>query len=194
MTSPGLMFLAAILTNNILLVRFLGMCPFLAISRSMKSALGMGAAVIFVMTCTTILNYLLYHGVLVPLGIDHLQFIVFILTIAGFVQFVEIVIERVSPVLYHKLGVFLPLITVNCAILGASLFMVINKYDFLRATAFGVGSGIGWSLVIAAMAGVRERLASSDVPKPLRGLGISLIITGLMAMAFMGFKNVVSIH
>ena len=194
MAPAGVIFLAAILTNNILLVHFLGMCPFLAVSRSMKAALGMGAAVIFVMTCTTILNYLLYWGVLVPLGIDHLQFIVFIMVIAGFVQFVEIVIERVSPVLYYNLGVFLPLITVNCAILGASLFMVIREYDFPRAAAFGVGSGIGWSLVIAAMAGIRQRLASADVPKPLKGVGISLIITGLMAMAFMGFKGMVEIH
>ena len=194
MASAGVIFLAAILTNNILLTHFLGMCPFLAVSRSVRTALGLGAAVVFVMTCTTVLNHLLYHGVLVPLGIDHLQFIVFILVIAGFVQFVEIVIERVSPVLYYNLGVFLPLITVNCAILGASLFMVIRAYDLPRAAAFGLGSGIGWSLVIAAMAGIRERLKDADVPQPLRGLGITLVVTGLMAMAFMGFKGVVNIH
>ncbi len=194
MASAGVIFLAAILTNNILLVHFLGMCPFLAISRSMKTALGLGAAVVFVMTCTTMLNHALYHGVLVPLGLGHLQFIVFILVIAGFVQLVEIVIERASPILYHNLGVFLPLITVNCAILGASLFMVIREYDLPRAAAFGLGSGIGWSLVIAAMAGIRQRLATADIPKPLKGLGISLIVTGLMAMAFMGFRGMVNIH
>jgi Na+-transporting NADH:ubiquinone oxidoreductase subunit E len=194
MTSAGVIFLAAILTNNILLVHFLGMCPFLAISRNMRTALGLGAAVVFVMTATTMLNYLLYYGVLVPLGIEHLQFIVFIMVIAGFVQFVELVIERASPVLYYNLGVFLPLITVNCAILGASLFMVIREYDFLRAAAFGAGSGIGWALVICAMAGIRERLVTADIPRPLKGLGISLIVTGLMAMAFMGFKGMVRIH
>jgi len=200
MASPTVIFFAAILTNNILLVHFLGMCPFLAVSKNLKTALGLGAAVIFVMTCTTTLNYLIYYGVLVPdaplsgYDLTHLSFIVFILMIAGFVQFVEIVIERLSPVLYYSLGVFLPLITVNCAILGASLFMVIREYTFGQAVAFGVGSGVGWSMVIVAMAGIRERLRSADVPAPLKGLGISLVITGLMAMAFMGFKGMVNIH
>ena len=192
--------LAAIFTNNILLVHFLGMCPFLGVSRNTRTAVGLGAAVIFVMTATTILNWLIYYGILVegaPLcGADltHLAFITFIIVIAGFVQFTEIVIERVSPVLYVNLGVFLPLITVNCAILGASLFMVIREYDFARTVAYGVGSGIGWALVIWAMAGMRERLEHSDVPKPLKGLGLSLVITGLMAMAFMGFRGMVNIQ
>ena len=192
MAPAGVIFLAAILTNNILLVHFLGMCPFLAVSRSMKAALGMGAAVIFVMTCTTILNYLLYWGVLVPLGIDHLQFIVFIMVIAGFVQFVEIVIERVSPVLYYNLGVFLPLITVNCAILGASLFMVIRDYSFIVTLGYGLGSGIGWFLAIIAMAGIRQKLANDRIPKGLQGPGITLIIAGIMALAFIGFTGVLS--
>jgi len=200
MGSAFVILLAAILTNNILLVHFLGMCPFLAVSKNIKTALGLGVAVVFVMTSTTILNYLIYYGILVkdaPLcaaDLEYLHFIIFIMMIAGFVQFVEIVIERVSPVLYYSLGVFLPLITVNCAILGASLFMIIREYDFLHSVAFGVGSGVGWSLVILAMAGIRERLATADVPKPLKGLGISLIITGLMAMAFMGFGGMVDVH
>ena len=200
MGSAFVILLAAILTNNILLVHFLGMCPFLAISKNIKTALGLGVAVVFVMTCTTILNYLIYYGILVkdaPLcaaDLEYLHFIIFILMIAGFVQFVEIVIERASPTLYYSLGVFLPLITVNCAILGASLFMIIREYDFAHSIAFGIGSGVGWSLVILAMAGIRERLEKADVPKPLKGLGLSLIITGLMAMAFMGFQGMVDIH
>ncbi len=199
--SHGLViFLAAILTNNILLVHFLGMCPFLGVSKSIRTALGLGAAVVFVMVCTTILNWLIYHGVLVedaPLlkaDLTYLSFIVFIMTIAGFVQFVEIVIERASPVLHYNLGIFLPLITVNCAILGASLYMELRKYTLGETVAFGAGSGIGWALVICAMAGMRERIRFANVPKPLKGLGISLVITGLMAMAFMGFKGMVSIH
>ncbi len=200
MASAHVILLAAIFTNNILLVHFLGMCPFLGVSRNIRTALGLGAAVIFVMTATTILNWLIYHGILVegaPLcatDLTHLEFITFIIVIAGFVQFIEIVIERASPVLYVNLGVFLPLITVNCAILGASLFMVQREYDFVRTVAYGVGSGVGWALVICAMAGMRERLQHSDVPKPLKGLGISLVITGLMAMAFMGFRGMVNIQ
>ena len=193
-------FLAAILTNNILLVHFLGMCPFLGVSKSIRTALGLGAAVVFVMVSTTTLNWLIYHGVLIegaPLleaDLTYLAFIVFIMTIAGFVQFVEIVVEKASPVLYYNLGIFLPLITVNCAILGASLYMVLREYTLGATVAFGAGSGIGWALVICAMAGIRERIRFADVPKPLKGLGVSLVITGLMAMAFMGFKGIVSIH
>ena len=200
MASPWVILVAAILTNNILLVHFLGMCPFLAISRNMKAAIGMGSAVVFVTTVTAMLNHLIYYGVLVkdaPLcaaDLTHLTFIVFVLVIAGFTQLVEIVIERVSPTLYYALGVFLPLIAVNCAILGASFFMVIREYSFAQAAAFGLGTGVGWSLVIVAMAGIRERLKTADVPAPLRGLGISLMVAGLMAMAFMGFTGMVNIH
>jgi len=194
-SAPALViFAAAILTNNILLTNFLGMCSFIAISRSIRTSLGLGAAVTFVMSVTTVLNWLAYHKLLVPLGLDHLTFIVFILVIAGFVQMLEIAIERFSPLLYYNLGIFLPLITVNCAVLGAALFMVIRRYDLAQSAAYGAGAGLGWWLVICAMAGARAKLRFSDVPAPLRGLGITLITTGLMAMAFMGFGGMVNIQ
>ena len=187
-------FFAAIFTNNILLANFLGMCPFLACSSRLKSSAGLGLAVIFVLTCTAPLNYLAYHYLLVPLGLDYLRFIVFIIIIAAFVQFVEIVIERVSPVLYMTLGIFLPLITVNCAILGVSLFLVIREYTLVQSVAFGAGGGIGWAMAIVAMAGIRQRLREKMVPAALRGPGIALIIAGLMAMAFTGFSGMVHIQ
>ena len=192
--SALIIFFAAIFTNNILLSNFLGMCSFLAISRQINTSLGLGAAVTFVMTCTTFLNWIIYTYLLVPLGLKHLQFIIFIATIAAFVQLVEIVVERVSPLLYYALGIFLPLITVNCAILGACLFMIIRNYSLAQSVAYGVGSGLGWSLAIVIMAGIRQRIRFSNVPKPLEGVGITFIITGLMAMAFMGFAGMVSIQ
>ena len=187
-------FFAAIFTNNILLTNFLGMCPFLACSSKIKSAAGLGAAVIFVMTCTSALNYCVYYYILIPLGLDYLRYIAFIIVIAAFVQFVEIVIERASPVLYMTLGIFLPLITVNCAILGASLFLVIREYTLFQSLAYGMGSGIGWAMAIVVMAGIRERLRETMVPAPLRGPGIALIIAGIMAMAFTGFSGMIQIQ
>ena len=185
---------AAVFTGNILLTTFLGMCPFLAVSRQVKASVGLGFAVVFVMTCTTVLNWLAYRFVLVPLGLEFFRFILFIIIIATFVQFVEMVLERYSPVLYQSLGIFLPLITVNCAILGASLFMVIREYTFAQSAAYGFGSGAGWSLAILFIAGIRQKLRFAHVPKPLEGVGIIMIITGLMAMAFMGFAGMVSIQ
>jgi Na+-transporting NADH:ubiquinone oxidoreductase subunit E len=187
-------FFAAIFTNNILLANFLGMCSFLAISREVKAALGLGFAVIFVMTCTSALNYLVYHHLLVPLGLVHFRYIVFIIVIAAFVQLVEMVIERSSPVLYVVLGIFLPLITVNCAILGVALFMIIRNYTFLQSVAYGAGGGIGWTLAIVAMGGIREKLKGATIPKPLEGPGIALIIAGLMALAFMAFSGMIQIQ
>lgn len=197
----AIIFMAAILTNNILLAKFLGMCSFIAISRNMKTAWGMGVAVTFVTFCTAMLNYAIYYGVLVegaPLcaaDLKFLHFLVFIMTIAGFVQLVEMVLERFSPVLYYNLGIFLPLITVNCAILGVSLLMIDPdlKLGFWGTAAYGLGSGIGWLLAICLMAGIRQRLEPADIPRPLRGLGITVIITGLMAMAFMGFAGMVNL-
>ena len=182
--------IAAIFTQNILLAYFLGLCPFIGVSREVKTAFGLGLAVIFVMTTTTLLNWLAYRYVLEPLGLHFFRFILFIIIIAAFVQFVEMVIERFSPTLYHKLGVFLPLITVNCAILGASLFMVIRNYSFIVTVGYGFGSGVGWFLAIMAMAGIRQRLATDRVPRGLQGPGITLIIAGLMALAFIGFTGV----
>ena len=192
--SAFVIFFAAIFTNNILLTNFLGMCSFLAVSREVKSSLGLGFAVIFVMTCTSALNYLVYYHLLVPLGLEHFRFIVFIIVIAAFVQLVEMVIERSSPVLYVILGIFLPLITVNCAILGVALFMIIRDYTFLQSVAYGAGGGIGWTLAILAMGGIRQKMRGALVPKPLEGPGITLIIAGLMALAFIGFTGMIQIQ
>jgi Na+-transporting NADH:ubiquinone oxidoreductase subunit E len=199
-TSPFIIIIAAIFTNNILLASFLGMCSFLACSAKIETALGLGAAVIFVMTCTTAINYGIYHGVLVenaPLlktDLTYLQFIIFITVIAAFVQFVEMFVERFSPKLYHALGIFLPLITVNCAILGASLFMIIRNYSLAQSVGFGFGGGVGWALAITFMAGLRQKMGYSNIPKPFQGVAIIMIITGVMAMAFMGFAGMVSIQ
>jgi len=192
--SAPVIFFAAIFTNNILLTNFLGMCSFLAISREVKASLGLGFAVIFVMTCTSALNYLVYHYLLIPLGLVHFRYIVFIIVIAAFVQLVEMMIERSSPVLYVVLGIFLPLITVNCAILGVSLFMIIREYTFLQSVAYGAGGGIGWTLAIVAMGGIREKLQGAKIPKPLEGPGIALIIAGLMALAFMAFSGMIQMQ
>lgn len=183
---------AAIFTQNILLTTFLGMCPFTSVSREVKTAMGLGGAVVFVMTCTTILNWLAYYYILVPLELEFFRFILFIIIIAAFVQLVEMVIDRFSPRLYQALGIFLPLITVNCAILGASLFMIIRNYSLIVTIGYGFGSGLGWLLAILAMAGIRQRLNEAKVPKGLQGPGITLIIAGLMALAFVGFTGVLS--
>ena len=192
--SPLVIIIAAIFTSNILLANFLGMCSFLACSTHIRTALGLGAAVIFVMTATTAINYVVAHSLLMPLGLVHLQFIVFIAVIAAFVQFVEMFVERFSPKLYHALGIFLPLITVNCAILGASLFMIIRNYNFLQSVAFGFGGGVGWTLAIVLMAGLRQKMTYSNIPRPFRGVAIVMIITGVMAMVFMGFAGMVNIQ
>jgi Na+-transporting NADH:ubiquinone oxidoreductase subunit E len=184
---------SAVFTQNILLAYFLGLCPFIGVSREVKTSFGLGLAVIFVITCTTLLNWLAYHYVLVPLGLEFFRFILFIIIIAAFVQFVEMTIERYSPFLYQQLGVFLPLITVNCAILGAALFMVIRDYSFIVTIGWGLGAGIGWFLAILAMAGIRQKLAHDRIPRGLQGPGITLIIAGLMALAFIGFAGVLRV-
>jgi Na+-transporting NADH:ubiquinone oxidoreductase subunit E len=183
-------FVSAIFTQNILLTYFLGLCSFVGVSRQLKTSMGLGLAVIFVMTSTCAINWLAYYYILVPLKLEFFRFILFIIIIAAFVQFIEMVIDRYSPVLYQNLGVFLPLITVNCAILGAVLFMVIRQYTFIVSVGYGLGSGIGWFMAIMAMAGIRERLANDRIPKGLQGPGITLFIAGLMALAFIGFTGV----
>ena len=193
-TSALVILVAAILTNNILLTNFLGMCSFIACSGQIRTALGLGTAVTFVMTMTTVLNYAIYHFVLIPGGLEHLQFIVFIVVIAAFVQFVEMFVERFSPRLYFSLGIFLPLITVNCAILGASLFMVIRKYSFTQSVGFGFGAGVGWAVAIILMAGLRQKMRYSNIPEPFQGVPIAMIVTCVLAMAFMGFAGMVSIQ
>ena len=187
-----IILVAAALTDNILLTRFLGMCSYLAISRQMKSALGLGLAVTFVNTCTAGLNAALYRHVLEPLGLHtSLKLILFIVVIAAFVQLIEMVIERISLSLYFALGVFLPLITVNCAILGTSLFMINKNLGVVEAIVFGFGSGLGWMIAIVLLAGIRDRLKTAQVPRGLEGPGISLIITGIMALAFVAFSGMI---
>jgi len=198
--SIWIVLISAVLTDNILLTRFLGMCPFLSLSKQIKSAFGMGLAVTVVTGCTCVLNYLLYIYVLLPLepyGVpaESLKLILFIIVIAAFVQLLEMVIERISLKLYFSLGIFLPLITVNCAILGASLFMVnnvtANGYGLSDVLAYGFGAGGGWFIAIMIMAGIRHRLAGAKIPPALEGPGISLIITAIMAMAFIIFQGMI---
>lgn len=185
-------FFAAVFTNNILLTNYLGMCSFLGASREIKTAAGLGTAVVFVMAITSALNWLVYHYLLLPLGLDYLRFIIFIVVIAAFTQIAEMIIERVSQRLYQALGIFLPLITVNCAILGVSLFMVIRSYGFWQSLAYGAGSGVGWAMAIMAMAGIRQKMAKSKIAPGLEGAGIALIIAGIMALAFVGFNGMTS--
>ncbi|MBW1996943.1 MAG: NADH:ubiquinone reductase (Na(+)-transporting) subunit E [Deltaproteobacteria bacterium] len=191
----GTLFFAAIFTNNILLTNFLGLCPFLSISRELRSALGLGVVVVFVMTCTGTLNYLIYYHVLLPLDLEHFRYIIFIIVIASFVQMVEMIVEKFFPSLYFVLGIFLPLITVNCAILGASLFLIIRDYNLVQSVAYGAGSGIGWMLAIMAVGAIREKIQKrSKLPRGLEGPAITLIITGLMAFGFMAFSGIIQIQ
>jgi len=191
----GTLFFAAIFTNNILLTNFLGLCPFLAISRELKPAMGLGAAVVFVMTCTAVLNYLVYYYVLLPLNLEHFRYILFIVIIAAFVQLVEMTVERFFPALYYVLGIFLPLITVNCAILGASLFLIIREYTFVQSMAYGAGSGVGWMIAIIAVGAIREKVQkSAKLPRGLEGPALTLIITGVMALAFTAFSGMIQIQ
>ncbi len=196
-------FIKSIFVENMIFAFFLGMCSFLAVSKSVKTAMGLGVAVIFVLLITVPVNflvekYVLKKGALIWLGegftdvdLSFLTFMVFIAVIAAMVQLVEMVVEKFSPALYNSLGIFLPLIAVNCAILGAALFMQEREYEnVLEATVFGVGSGIGWMLAIVSIAAIREKLKYSNVPDPLKGLGITFILTGLMAIAFMGFMGI----
>ncbi len=193
--SPTTLFFAAIFTNNILLTNFLGLCPFVSLSKNPRSAAGLGAAVVLVMACTTVLNHLVYRHLLLPLHLEHFQYIVFIVMIAAFVQLVEMVVDRFFPVLYQTLGIFLPLITVNCAIFGASLFMVIREYTLMQAAAYGAGSGIGWLLAITMVGAIRDRVEKSGVlPKGLEGPGITLIITGILSLACIAFSGMIPVQ
>jgi Na+-transporting NADH:ubiquinone oxidoreductase subunit E len=193
-------FVNSVFVGNILLAYFLGMCSYLSVSKNLQTSLGLGLAVTFVMTITTPANWLLYHFLLAPgalswaglpdVDLGFLKLVLFIATIAGIVQVVEMVIDRYSQGLYNALGVFLPLITVNCAILGASLFMVERRYTFTETMVYGMGSGLGWLLAIVAMATIMQKLRYADVPEGLQGFGIRMIVTGLMAMAFMLFSGI----
>ena len=193
------LFVRSIFVDNMVFAFFLGMCSFLAVSKNVKTALGLGVAVIFVQLITLPVNYLLQTKVLAPMGLEFLSFILFIAVIAGIVQLVEMIVEKFSPSLYNSLGIFLPLIAVNCAIMGGSLFMqqrIIMDADNTQAItcfgdsiAFALGSGIGWALAIVCLAAIREKMEYCDIPKPLKGVGITFITVGLMAMAFMCFSG-----
>lgn len=187
-----LIFLSAAVVNNFVLAYFLGICPFIGVSNKLSSAVSMGLATTFVMVLTAIVSWLIYHLVLVPFGLDFLQYVSFILVIAALVQFVEMFIKKVSRPLYRALGIFLPLITTNCAILGLALFLVLRNYDFLESIFFGVGAGAGFTLALAIMAGIREELDLADIPAPFRGAPITLVVAGLLALAFMGFAGLIT--
>lgn len=189
-----LIVIAAAVMNNILLTTFLGICPYVGVSGEYASASGMGMAVIFVLALTVPMNWLINHFILVPMNLQYLQLIVFIVNIAFLVQIVEMFMKRFTPPLYNALGIYLPLITVNCAILGAALFAIpLWKLDFLESAAFGFGGGVGWALAIIAMAAIRERLRYAPIPEGLKGPGITLIIAGLMALGFFGFSGMVNL-
>lgn len=183
--------IGAIFVNNFILTRFLGLCPFFGVSKKTKPALGMGLAVIFVMSLASIVTWVVYNLVLVPLQIWYLQIIVFILVIATLVQFVELFLKRANPILYKALGIYLPLITTNCAVLGVALLNVQENYSFIAALVFGISAGVGFLLALLLMSGIRERLELSKVPKAFEGLPIAFIVAALMSMAFLAFSGMI---
>ena len=184
-------FISAILINNFVLYYFLGICPFLGVSKKISSALSMGLAVTFVMTITAVVSWAINHWILIPNKLDYLQIVSFILVIASLVQLVEMFIRKISPPLYQALGIYLPLITTNCSIMFLALLAALRNYSLAEAVVFGVGSGLGFTLAIILMAGIREQLDLADVPEPLKGAGIALIVAGIMALAFMGFIGMI---
>lgn len=183
--------ISAILINNFVLHYFLGICPFLGVSKKIDSALSMGLAVTFVMTITAVVSWMINHWILIPYNLDYLQIVSFILVIASLVQLVEMFIRKTSPPLYQALGIYLPLITTNCAIMGLALLAALKNYNFIETVIFGFGSGAGFTLAIILMAGIREQLDLADVPEPLKGAGIALIVAGIMALAFLGFSGMI---
>ena len=185
-----LIFITAIFVNNIVLSQFLGICPFLGVSKKVETAMGMGAAVAFVLTLSTIVTYVIQKFVLEPAGLGYLQTIAFILVIAALVQMVEIILKKVSPALYQALGVFLPLITTNCCILGVAILVIQNHYDLLTGLIYAFSTAIGFALALIIFAGIREQLNLVNIPKGMNGTSIALVTAGLLAMAFMGFSGV----
>ena len=185
-----LIFITAIFVNNVVLSQFLGICPFLGVSKKVETATGMGAAVAFVLVIATIVTYLIQHYVLNPFGLQYLQTIAFILVIAALVQMVEIVLKKVSPSLYQALGVFLPLITTNCCILGVAILVIQNDFDLLTGVIYAFATAIGFALAMILFAGIREQLSLVNIPKGMDGMAIALVTAGLLAMAFMGFSGV----
>ena len=189
MASYLFVILGAVLVNNVVLVRILGLCPFMGVSKKLDTAVGMGAATTFVLTLGCGTSYLVDHYVLIPAGVDYLRTLAFIVIIAAIVQVTELVIQKTSPVLHQVLGIYLPLITTNCAVLGVPLLNVANGYNFIESLLFGAGNAIGFSLVLILFAGMRERIDCADVPAPFRGTAIAMVTAGLMSLAFMGFAG-----
>ena len=185
-----LIFISAIFVNNIVLSQFLGICPFLGVSKKVDTAMGMGAAVAFVLTLATIVTFLLQQFVLVPLHIEYLQTISFILVIASLVQMVEIILKKISPPLYQALGIFLPLITTNCAVLGVAILVIQKQFSLIESVVYAFSTAIGFALALIVFAGLREQLALTNVPKGMRGMSIVLITAGLLSLAFMGLSGV----
>jgi electron transport complex protein RnfA len=191
MTEYALILVSTVLVNNFVLVKFLGLCPFMGVSRKLETAMGMALATTFVLTLSSVCSYLVNEYLLAPLGLEYLRTITFILVIAVVVQFTEMVVHKTSPLLYQVLGIFLPLITTNCAVLGVALLNVQQDHGFLQSAVYGFGASVGFSMVLILFAAMRERITVADVPEAFRGPAIALITAGLMSMAFMGFSGLV---
>ena len=188
-----LLFISTVLINNFVLARFLGICPLLGVSKKLEVAFSMGLAATFVMTLSSVATWLIQHYILMPFGMERfLQYVAFILVIASLVQFVELFLKKYSPSLYQSLGIFLPLITTNCAILGLALLAALNNYSLVESAVFGFGAGAGFTLAISAMAGLREQMEFGDVPAPFKGVPITLITAAIMSMAFLGFSGLIA--
>jgi electron transport complex protein RnfA len=188
-----LLFISAAVVNNFVLSYFLGICPFVGVSKKVSSALSMGMAVTFVMTIAAAVTWLIYYLILVPAGLEILQYVSFILVISSLVQLVEMFVKKISKPLYDTLGIYLPLITTNCAILGLALFAVLRDYNFIESLVYGIGAGAGFTLAIVIMAGIREELELAKVPKPFEGAGITMIVAASLALAFMGFAGLITV-
>ncbi|MFQ5643664.1 MAG: electron transport complex subunit RsxA [Thiogranum sp.] len=187
----ALILVSTVLVNNFVLVKFLGLCPFLGVSRKLETAIGMSLATAFVLTLSSVCSYLANEYLLAPLGLEYLRTITFILVIAVVVQFTEMVVHKTSPLLYQVLGIFLPLITTNCAVLGVALLNIQERHGFLESAVYGFGAAVGFSMVMILFAAMRERIAVADVPEAFRGSAIALITAGLMSLAFMGFSGLI---
>ncbi len=188
-----LIFISAAIVNNFVLTYFLGICPFIGVSKKVETALNMGMATTFVMTLTAAITWLINTYILIKFNVPFLEYVAFIITIASLVQLVEMFIRKVSPALFRALGIFLPLITTNCAILGLALFAVLREYNFIESVVFGLGAGVGFTLALVIMAGIREELEFMDVPESFKGAPITLLIAGMLALSFMGFAGLLSV-
>ena len=185
------LIIGAIFVNNVVLAQFLGICPFLGVSKDVKSSLGMGGAVLFVMMLASLVTYLIYYYILIPLKLDYLQTIAYILVIAGLVQMVEIILKKIAPALYQTLGVFLPLITTNCAVLGVAILVIQKNMNLLESMVYAASIAVGFTLALVIFAGIREQMELTGVPKGMKGVPIALVTAGILAMAFMGFNGLV---